>query len=87
MSSAGASILGLGYLLPLCYLLWSLKYGRRASENPWHATGLEWTAASPTVTHNFETTPEVDEPAYNYVEPHAELEVGAGEASKRRIHA
>src|SRR6266540_687907 len=26
MSTAGASILGLGYLLPLLYLLWSLKY-------------------------------------------------------------
>ena len=28
LSSAGASILGVGYLLPLVYLLWSLRYGR-----------------------------------------------------------
>jgi heme/copper-type cytochrome/quinol oxidase subunit 1 len=28
MSSAGASILGVGYLLPLIYLIWSLRYGR-----------------------------------------------------------
>ncbi len=35
MSSAGASILGVGYLLPLCYLFLSLKYGRRAGPNPW----------------------------------------------------
>ena len=27
LSSAGASILGVGYLLPLIYFLWSLKYG------------------------------------------------------------
>ena len=27
MSTAGASILGVGYLLPLCYLVWSLRYG------------------------------------------------------------
>ena len=27
LSSAGASILAVGYLLPLCYLLWSLRYG------------------------------------------------------------
>ena len=27
LSSAGASILGIGYLIPFCYLLWSLKYG------------------------------------------------------------
>ncbi|MCA9025386.1 MAG: cytochrome c oxidase subunit I, partial [Planctomycetaceae bacterium] len=51
MSSLGATILGIGYLLPLCYLLWSLKYGRKASDNPWHATGLEWETASPPPTH------------------------------------
>ncbi len=28
LSSAGASVLGLGYLMPFVYLLWSLKYGR-----------------------------------------------------------
>ena len=27
LSTAGASILALGYLLPLIYLLWSLRYG------------------------------------------------------------
>jgi len=40
-SSAGASVLGVGYLLPLLYLTWSLKYGR-CGANPWQATGLEW---------------------------------------------
>jgi heme/copper-type cytochrome/quinol oxidase subunit 1 len=34
LSSAGASILGLGYLIPFFYLLWSLKYGpNRAAES------------------------------------------------------
>ena len=42
MSSAGASILAVGYLLPLAYLLLSLKFGAIASANPWNATGLEW---------------------------------------------
>ena len=27
MSTAGASILGVGYLLPLVYLTWSLRFG------------------------------------------------------------
>jgi cytochrome c oxidase subunit 1 len=66
MSSAGASILGVGYLLPLGYLLWSLRYGKRAGSNPWGATGLEWQTASPPPTDNFDTTPIVNEPAYNY---------------------
>ena len=30
MSTAGASILGVGYLLPLIYLIWSLRYGHDA---------------------------------------------------------
>ena len=42
LSTAGATILAVGYLLPLIYLLWSLRYGKPAPDNPWQATGLEW---------------------------------------------
>ena len=47
LSTAGASILGVGYMLPLIYLIWSLKYGKSAPPNPWNATGLEWQTTSP----------------------------------------
>ncbi|MEX0703785.1 MAG: cytochrome c oxidase subunit I [Planctomycetales bacterium] len=66
MSSAGASILGVGYLVPLAYLLWSLRYGRRAGPNPWNARGLEWETSSPPTTFNFDETPIVTEGAYPY---------------------
>ncbi len=66
LSTAGATILGLGYLLPAVYLLWSLKYGRRAAANPWGATGLEWQTASPPPKDNFLETPLVTEEAYEY---------------------
>jgi cytochrome c oxidase subunit 1 len=66
MSTAGASILGIGYLLPLIYLVWSLRYGPHATANPWKATGLEWTTASPPPKENFEVTPVVTEEPYNY---------------------
>lgn len=66
MSSAGASILGVGYLLPLGYLIWSLRYGAVAGNNPWHATGLEWTTQSPPITYNFEQTPVVTSEPYDY---------------------
>ncbi len=66
MSTAGASILGVGYLLPFTYLFWSMRYGRKASANPWKATGLEWTTPSPPPEHNFAVTPVVTEPPYNY---------------------
>ena len=59
MSTAGASILGFGYLLPLIYFLWSLRYGEKAGPNPWGAKGLEWTIPSPPPTENFEHTPVV----------------------------
>jgi cytochrome c oxidase subunit I len=68
LSSAGASILGLGYLIPFCYLLWSLKYGPPAPANPWGATTLEWHTPSPPRTENFDVTPVVTEEAYTYTE-------------------
>ena len=66
LSTAGASILALGYLLPTIYLIWSLKYGAIAGANPWHAAGLEWTVQSPPPVENFSETPIVDFEAYDY---------------------
>jgi cytochrome c oxidase subunit 1 len=66
MSSAGASILGVGYVLPLCYLLYSLKCGKKAGPNPWHATGLEWQTPSPPPKENFQETPVVVRGPYEY---------------------
>ena len=66
LSSAGATILGLGYLLPIVYLIWSMRYGKRASANPWGAVGLEWTVPSPPPTFNFDETPVVTWDAYDY---------------------
>jgi cytochrome c oxidase subunit I len=75
MSSAGASILALGYLFPLTYLIWSLRYGPYAPANPWRATGLEWKTQSPPITENFAVTPIVDEEAYDYERMDAEVPV------------
>ncbi len=66
MSSAGASILAVGYVMPLIYLIWSMRYGPLAGDNPRGVKGLEWQTASPPPTYNFEETPVVTEPAYNY---------------------
>jgi cytochrome c oxidase subunit 1 len=66
LSSAGASILGVGYLIPMIYLMWSLRYGRVAGSNPFGASGLEWTTTSPPPTENFARTPIVTEGPYSY---------------------
>jgi cytochrome c oxidase subunit 1 len=74
LSTAGATILGLGYLIPFTYLIWSLRKGKPAGPNPWNAKGLEWTTPSPPPTYNFEKTPVVTEGPYAYPSPN-EMEV------------
>ncbi len=66
LSSGGAAVLGLGYLIPGVYFLWSLKYGAKAGDNPWGATTLEWQTSSPPPTANFEVTPVVTTEVYDY---------------------
>jgi len=66
LSSAGASILAIAYLLPLCYLTWSVFFGKRAPANPWSATGLEWQTPSPPPKHNFQRPPVVVRRPYDY---------------------
>jgi cytochrome c oxidase subunit I len=65
-STAGATIMGLGYFLTFFYLLWSLRYGKVAGPNPWNAAGLEWQTSSPPPLYNFSGPVVVDHEAYNY---------------------
>ena len=66
LSSAGASVLAVGYALPVFYFLYSLVKGEVAGNNPWGATGLEWTTQSPPLPENFRAQPVVHEEAYDY---------------------
>ena len=66
LSTAGAAVLGIGYLMPAIYLLWSLRYGPKAPSNPWRATGLEWQTSSPPPVHNFHEIPTEIGEAYDY---------------------
>jgi cytochrome c oxidase subunit 1 len=67
-STAGASILGVGLLLPAIYLTYSIFFGKDAPSNPWMLPGLEWRTASPPPTENFEKTPIVTWEAYEFGE-------------------
>jgi len=66
LSTAGASVLAVGYVMPMIYFIWSLRYGKVAAPNPWGSYGLEWKTPSPPPLHNFEETPIVTLPAYDY---------------------
>jgi cytochrome c oxidase subunit I len=75
LSTAGATILAVGYLMPMIYFLWSMRYGKPATDNPWNAAGLEWMIPSPPPTFNFEEQPVVTWEAYNYDEIKEEVPV------------
>ena len=76
MSTAGASILGIGYVIPLVYFAWSMRYGKPAADNPWGATGLEWETPSPPPTENFPVTPTVTGRPYDYLTGREEAAAG-----------
>jgi cytochrome c oxidase subunit 1 len=66
MSSFGAWILGVGFLLIMGYLLHSLRAGARAEANPWGAMGFEWRTPSPPPLENFEQLPDTSVGPYDY---------------------
>ncbi len=67
-STAGASVLGVGLLMPVVYLTQSLISGPRAADNPWMHPGLEWRTSSPPPTENFDQMPVVTWEAYEFGE-------------------
>lgn len=66
LSTGGAAVLAVAYLLPLGYLIWSVFHGERAGPNPWKATGLEWQTDSPPRKDNFRAPPIVLRGPYFY---------------------
>src|SRR5947208_628130 len=52
LSTAGASILGIGYVIPMVYFTWSLFKGAKAGKNTCGDSGLEWQIQSPPTSFN-----------------------------------
>jgi cytochrome c oxidase subunit 1 len=69
--TASAAVLGLAQLLLLVNMVWSLRRGRPAGENPWRANTLEWSVPSPPPHGNFVRTPAVYRGPYVYSAPFA----------------
>ncbi len=67
--SMGAWTLGLFQLPFIFNLFWSIKKGKKAAENPWHATTLDWATPTPPPHGNFTTVPQVYRPPYEYSVP------------------
>ncbi|HVG59759.1 MAG TPA: cbb3-type cytochrome c oxidase subunit I [Hyalangium sp.] len=75
-STAGASLLGFGFLIIAIYLIWSLRHGRVAGRNPWESRGYEWTSESPPPKSNFHEPPSFPYPPHDYARPDVAPEVG-----------
>jgi cytochrome c oxidase subunit I len=65
LSTVGAFVLGISIFVQVCYLIWSMKNGEPAKDNPWGATTLEWQAPTPPTLYNFSTPPVLHD-LYNY---------------------
>jgi cytochrome c oxidase subunit 1 len=59
ISSIGAFFQAAGVGCLVVNLLWSLRHGEPAGDDPWDAWTLEWSTTSPPPEYNFETLPEV----------------------------
>lgn len=67
LSTLGSYLLGIGFLVVLINLVGSLRNGKKAPANPWHAGTLDFTAtSSPPIEHNFEHQPVVTHGPYEY---------------------
>lgn len=64
--SISAFLLGLAQLIFIVNLVYSLRKGPKAEENPWQANTLEWTLPSPVPYYNYERVPTVYRGPYEY---------------------
>jgi cytochrome c oxidase subunit 1 len=65
-STAGASVLAIGFLIILVYILVSLKHGPIAGSNPWGSRGYEWLTPSPPPLENFDVLPAFERGPHEY---------------------
>ena len=65
-SSAGAFVIGAGFMIMAFYLLHAIKHGKKVGKNPWGALTLEWTISSPPPSYNFETVPVIEDGPYDF---------------------
>ena len=66
LSTIGADIIGVGFVIALGVIIHGLVWGKKAPMNPWGAKTLEWTTSSPPPHENFIDQPVVTAGPYEY---------------------
>jgi cytochrome c oxidase subunit 1 len=70
-STAGATVLALGMILTLTYVLVAFFHGPPAGDNPWRSRSFEWRTSSPPPEENFDQIPQLTRGPYDYGEDDA----------------
>jgi cytochrome c oxidase subunit 1 len=65
ISTIGATVMAVGFVLCAIYLFHSIFFGRKAPANPWGGRSLEWQCTSPPPWDNFAEQPTVGD-CYDY---------------------
>ncbi|MBB4125962.1 cytochrome c oxidase subunit 1 [Xanthomonas translucens] len=88
MSSIGAYVIALSFVLMLVNIARALRRGEAAPDDPWQAPDLSWATASPPPAYNFAAVPAVSSRHPLWADaagtPSAELPVLGGVRSDRR---
>jgi len=66
ISTVGSWILAGTIFFIIGYLIHALKYGKKATSNPWGGVTLEWHIPSPPPLENFETIPTITHEPYDF---------------------
>lgn len=66
ISTVGSWLIAAGFVVGLLAILYALRKGEKAGDNPWGAKTLEWMTASPPPHENFIKTPTVTAGPYEY---------------------
>lgn len=76
LSTIGAYIMLVAFLLMAGYFLHSILRGKKSVTNPWGSRALEWQTTTPPPMHNFHHTPVVINGPYDYHKPMSEFQLG-----------
>jgi cytochrome c oxidase subunit 1/cytochrome c oxidase subunit I+III len=84
LSTIGAFVLALGILGTVVNILWSLRHGPPAGDDPWGADTLEWATSSPPPPYNFAAIPTVHS-LHPLWDAHSRAELQAAHAAHERV--
>ncbi len=84
LSSIGAFIIAVGFLIFLYNVIKSRKNIGQADPDPWDARTIEWATSSPPPPHNFDIAPTVTQLDEWW---HRKYEIGTDQKVRRREHA